>query len=197
VNPAALLILLLAAAQFRVEGEIVSSSKGTFHRAQIESIDRRFVEYTDIDFDGKFTFKKIAEGLYKLTLMGDGRRQEQRTIEVRPAFADARGRLAIKIELADPRVPRDEFQVGVAALGISPKAVDELRRAYDARGDVERARAHLQKAIEIAPNFDEALNNLGTIYYHDQQFAKAAELFERALGRILTRFRRRSIWEAR
>jgi tetratricopeptide (TPR) repeat protein len=181
VNLAALLMVLLAAPQFRVEGEIVSSSKESFRRAQIESIDRRFIESTDIGFDGKFAFKKIPEGLYKLTLIGDERRQEQRTIEVRPAFADGRGRVVIKIELAAVRIPRDEFKVGVAALAISPKAMDELRRAYDARGDVEKARAHLQKAIDISPNFDEALNNLGTIYYHEKQFAKAAELFERAL----------------
>src|SRR5262249_61988639 len=33
-----------------------------------------------------------------------------------------------------------------------------------------RTRRHLQKAIDIAPHFTEALNNLGTIYYHDKKF---------------------------
>ena len=57
-----------------------------------------------------------------------------------------------------------------------------MRRAYDAKGDVEKARRHLQRAIEISPNFDEALNNLGTYYYRDGRFETAANLFQRALN---------------
>jgi tetratricopeptide (TPR) repeat protein len=165
--------------RLQVVGEIVSPTR-EFRRIQIESIDRRFVEYGDIDSNGRFSFKKIPEGLYKLTLIGMPG-AEQRTIEVRRAFADARGRVIIKIELADSKVPKDGLKVGVAALGVSSKAMEEAQRATEARGDIEKARAHLQKAIDISPNFDEALNNLGTIYYGDKQFEKAAELFERAL----------------
>src|SRR5262249_964167 len=50
-----------------------------------------------------------------------------------------------------------------------------------AKGDSEKAKKHLEKAIEIAPNFEAALNDLGTIYHRRQQYAQAAELFERAL----------------
>src|SRR5262249_30656109 len=74
------------------------------------------------------------------------------------------------------------LKVGVTSLSVSPKAIDEMRRAYDAKGDVEKARRHLQRAIEISPNFDEALNNLGTYYYRDGRFETAANLFQRALN---------------
>jgi tetratricopeptide (TPR) repeat protein len=179
----ALILLALASGQmqkFEVDGEIVSPTRQQFRWVQIESIDRRFVDDGEIDSDGRFILKNIPEGLYKLIVIAK-ERDEQRTIEVRPAFADSRGRVAVKLELRDTAGERDRYKVGVGALGVSRKAIEELQRAYEARGDIEKVRQHLQKAIEISPNFDEALNNLGTIYYHDAQFGKAAELFQRAL----------------
>src|SRR5262249_14903816 len=177
----ALTLVLTQVKHFEVRGEIISPAKQAFQRVEIESIDRRFVKYGEIDSDGKFLFKKIPEGLYKLVISGSGRREEQRTIEVRAAFADSRGRVPVKLELADAKPSADQFKTGVAALQIPPKAIAELQRAYDAQGDIEKARRHLQNAIDIAPNFTEALNNLGTIYYHDRKFDEAAELFERAV----------------
>ena len=182
MNPGLYLVLFLAQSrQFQVAGEVISQVSQRLEWAEIESIDRRFVDYTDIDISGKFVFKKVPEGLYKLIVGGHGGRERQRTIEVRTAFADARGTVDVKIELNDSSVAKDRLKVGVAGLAVSPKAVDELRRANDARGDVEKARQHLQKAIEISPNFEAALNNLGTYYYLDRRFDTAANLFQRAL----------------
>jgi tetratricopeptide (TPR) repeat protein len=181
LDPSLLFALILSSVQFQVAGEIVSPLSRQFRLAEIESIDRRFVKYEPIDFEGQFLFKKIPEGQYKITISARDGREEQRTIEVRPAFADSRGRIVVKIELAVGTTPTDPFKVGVGALGVSPKAVEELQRAYDALGDIEKARQHLQKAIDISPNFPEAMNNLGTIYYHRREFAKAAELFQRSV----------------
>jgi tetratricopeptide (TPR) repeat protein len=183
VQAGLLLILMLSQArQFQLVGETDRTANLRLQWAQIESIDRRFVDYTDIDFNGGFAFKKVPEGIYKITVGGAGIREQQRTIEVRPAFADARGRVAVKIEIKDGALAKDRLKVGVTSLSVSPKAIDEMRRAYDAKGDVEKARRHLQRAIEISPNFDEALNNLGTYYYRDGRFETAANLFQRALN---------------
>jgi tetratricopeptide (TPR) repeat protein len=179
----AVLLLALLSGQvqkFEVNGEVVSAAKHQFRWVQIESIDRRFVDDGEIDSDGRFVLKNIPEGMYKLIVIAKDC-DEHRTIEVRAAFADSRGRVAVRVELQDTGTERDRFKVGVGALGVSQKAIEELQRAHEARGDIEKVRQHLQKAIEISPNFDEALNNLGTIYYHDAQFRKAAELFQRAL----------------
>jgi tetratricopeptide (TPR) repeat protein len=178
----ALIFLLVQVRQFQVVGETTGRANVQLRWAQIESIDRRFVDYTDIDFNGAFTFKKVPEGIYKISVGGSGVREQQRTMEVRPAFADARGRVTITLEIKDDALAKDKLKVGIASLAVSPKAMDELRRAYDAKGDVEKARRHLQRAIEISPNFDEALNNLGTYYYRDGKFDTAASLFQRALN---------------
>jgi tetratricopeptide (TPR) repeat protein len=66
-------------------------------------------------------------------------------------------------------------------LTVPQKAHDEWQKAFDAKDDWEKAKKHLEKAIEIAPNFEAALNDLGRIYHRRQQYAQAAALFERAL----------------
>src|SRR5262245_55423163 len=129
----AVLLLMLVVSQvrqFQVVGETGGTENGHLRWAQIESIDRRFVDYTDIDFNGVFGFKKVPEGIYKITVGGDGVREQQRTFEVRPAFADARGRVAVKIEIKDGAA-KDRLKVGVTSLAVSPKAIEEMRRAYD------------------------------------------------------------------
>ncbi len=176
-----ILCLLLQVRQLQIVGEVVTKATQQLEWAQIESIDRRFVDYTDIDFNGKFVFNKVPEGIYKLTVGVAGVSEQQRTIEVRLAFADLRGRVPVRVEIKGAAVSKDKLKVGVASLAVSPKALGEARRAYEAKGDVEKARAHLQKAIQISPNFDEALNNLGTYYYRDGRFETAANLFQRAL----------------
>jgi len=177
----ALLLLLLIAQprQLDVAGEVVTDGSRRPEWVEIESVDRRFVDYGDIDSDGKFVFKNVPEGLYKVTVSVSGLTL-QRSIEVRQSLVDARGRIPVKVEFKNV-VAGDRFKAGVASLSVSPKAVEELRRASEAKGNVEKARQHLQKAIEISPSFDEALNNLGTYYYRDGRFETAASLFQRAL----------------
>src|SRR5262249_32876965 len=93
-----LLVLMVSQApQFQVVGATGESANSHLRWAQIESIDRRFVDYTDIDFNGAFVFKKVPEGIYKITVGGAGVREQQRTFEVRSTFADARGRVPVKI----------------------------------------------------------------------------------------------------
>ena len=70
--------------------------------------------------------------------------------------------------------------------GISPfprKRRAELRKANKKleNRDTEAALAHLEKAVEISPQFLSAWNHLGTIAFQSGQYAKAEEYFRRAL----------------
>ena len=46
---------------------------------------------------------------------------------------------------------------------------------------MEGAIEHLKRAVELAPQFIEALNNLGTIYFQRQEFSRAEGYFRKAL----------------
>src|SRR5262245_22636312 len=119
-----LILMLSQHRQLQIAAETAGSADVHLQWAQIESIDRRFVNYTDIDFNGRFAFKKVTEGIYKITVGGAGIRKQQRTVEVRPALADARGRVAVKIEIKDDALAKDRLKVGLTSLSVSPKAID-------------------------------------------------------------------------
>ena len=52
-----------------------------------------------------------------------------------------------------------------------------LRKA----GRIEDARAHLERALELAPDYPDALNNLATVYMAYRRFDRATELLLRTL----------------
>ena len=56
---------------FQVTGEISGSARHDLRSAQIESIDRRFVAFGEIDPDGRFSFKNVPEGLCKIMIVTD------------------------------------------------------------------------------------------------------------------------------
>jgi len=63
------------------------------------------------------------------------------------------------------------------------KALKQYDRAKKARqaGDVDGAMASLQKALEIDPEFIEAVNDMGACHTAKQNFADAADFFDRAI----------------
>ena len=179
-----LLVMLLFAqqGQFKVTGRIVSEIRYRSARVSLFSRDGLEVQRTYVFRGGSFEFKNLPEGQYIITVaMGRGR-EARRSIEVRQALADKKGKIAVDIDIQDAGIPREQYEVSTARLAVPRKAVDELRKAYESGGDFETARMHLEKALEIAPKFEDALNNLGTIYFRQRNFEKAGELFEKALA---------------
>ncbi|MBK1874862.1 MULTISPECIES: type IV pilus biogenesis/stability protein PilW [Marinobacter] len=66
------------------------------------------------------------------------------------------------------------------------KAVDnyvELASAYIGQGNIERARHHLDRALEIEPNSPQALAALGLIYNADGESELAEENFKKAISK--------------
>lgn len=53
--------------------------------------------------------------------------------------------------------------------------------AYHQLGDLDNALRHYQKALEIDPQYAEAINNIGTVYYARKKYKEAIGYYERAL----------------
>ncbi len=132
---------------------------------------------------GEFTFHEVEPGQYELRVLN--RRQDViwRNIVSVHGVGDL---LTIRL----PKTPGSEPPAGVVSIArlrqrIPPGAEREFRRAWQVRskGDTNTAVKHLEKAIQIAPTYIEAHNNLGICYLllgddgrAEAEFRVAAEL---------------------
>jgi len=82
-----------------------------------------------------------------------------------------------------PHLPRPGETVSIHDLRIPAKAVKELQRSQAAKvsGDVPSSARHLEKALQIYPQYLEAHNNLGARYMDLHEYEKAAAEFQKAI----------------
>ncbi|MSO19640.1 MAG: tetratricopeptide repeat protein [Acidobacteria bacterium] len=138
--------------------------------------------------DGRFRFKHLDSGSYTLLISIPRVGVVSRSVEITPSFADAKGRIERQFE----------FTADQLALLLHPEnratvSVRELQISFGARRDFEKAQArlrrkddggaiqHLESAVERSPEFLEAINTLGIIYYQRRQYDQAERYFRRAL----------------
>jgi len=133
--------------------------------------------------DGQFKFKDIPSGTYMLIAALPRFGETRKTIEVGPSFADSKGRVVVSLEIdAASMVDKDQI-VSAVELSVPYTARQEYARAQEvlARRDIDGAIARLKKAVEIAPQYAAAWNQLGTIAYQTRQYQQAEEYFREAL----------------
>jgi Tfp pilus assembly protein PilF len=142
------------------------------------------------DTSGRFHFRKLRAGTYTLAVNIPGRGEARQTVEVGPGTADGRRRVVLTLQLRDADfvfqdVVRRENSISASQLAVPAKAQSEYREAQKdlERHDAEAARKRLEHALELAPQFAPAWNELGTILYQTQQFPRAERCFREALQR--------------
>lgn len=154
----------------------------------LANVATSFNTRTRADSHGRFRFKKIPPGTYSISILIPGTGEIRTTSDVTPSFADAKGRVEKQFTFDADALAHDTLQVkkgvvSVRQLSIPRKAKNEYS---DARNDlrhqkVDSARRHLKKAVEIAPQFVEALNYLGVLAYQRRDFSTAEDYFRKAL----------------
>ena len=132
--------------------------------------------------DGQFKFKDIPAGTYMLIAAVPNIGETRKTVEVGPSFADSKGRVTVTFEIDGTSMVRSRV-VSTVELSVPENARQEYSRAHDAvaRQDINGAIAHLKKAVEIAPQYAAAWNQLGTIAYQTRQYPQAEAYFREAL----------------
>ncbi len=137
--------------------------------------------------DGRARFKNLLPGPYTVSAVVRGHGEAQQTVEVGPSTADSKGRVRATLRVAEtgslPESTRQRAQVSARQLSVPERARKEYLDAQKKleRRDIEGAIAHLQKAVELAPQFVVAWNNLGTIAYQTKRYAEAEKYFRQAL----------------
>lgn len=144
--------------------------------------------------DGRFSFKKLQPGPYTIAVFVPGRGEARQTVEVGPGTSDTHQRVQLTLNLKDSDfVMADALRrhsVTASQLAVPEKAVREYEDAQKDlnRHDIDSAVKRLEHAVEIAPQFSAAWNNLGTIAYQTQKYERAAECFRAALEADPTSF---------
>ena len=138
--------------------------------------------------DGSFTFHKLEPGEYTVAVFFPDRGEARRTLEIGPGTADSRHRVTAALEFQDADFTfadamRRRHTVSARQLAIPDKALRQYEDAQKAlsRRDVEAAVKNLEQAVDEAPQFSAAWNELGTIAYQTRNYARAEECFREAL----------------
>jgi Tfp pilus assembly protein PilF len=159
-----------------------------------------FTASTLSDADGRFRFQKLRPGPYTVSVFMADRGEARQTIEVGPNVApNVTPSAALSTAGAHPRVSLDisfkesdfvladalrrRHSVSATQLAIPAKAQRDYDDAHNrlARHDPAAATRRLMEAVALAPQFADAWNELGTIAYQTQAYARAEECFREAL----------------
>jgi len=181
-----------AAGTLELRGQVVLPPRAVLRGRRITltllRVGTAFNLQTRADAGGRFRFKKIPAGTYSLSIYIPGAGEMRSTLDVTPAFADADGRVEKRFAydedaLAHQTLPVQRGMVSVRELSIPRRARNEYAAA---RRDLRRqnlagAKRRLLQAVEIAPQFIEALNYLGILAYQERDYPAAEGFFRQAL----------------
>ncbi len=141
--------------------------------------------------DGRFRFSKVPEGTYTLVISTEARGEVLQTVELSAGTVDSRGRLDLVLTIDPGKLEsesgkRTAATVSAIVLSIPDRAVREYTEAQNCLTRVDGretacATAHLRRAVEIAPRFTAAWNQLGTMAYQDHEYNQAEADFRKAL----------------
>jgi Tfp pilus assembly protein PilF len=182
------LILVTAAAPAQVLYELEGRISPEGHASvTLFGVTRPFTTNTFSDESGRFTFKKLAPATYTVSVYQPGRGEARQTIEVGPSLADSHYRVQLTIALRDAdfdtTIDRRRHSVTATELKIPERALRDYADAQRdlEKHDVESAEKHLEHAVDLAPQFATAWNNLGTIAYQTHRFPLAEQRFRQSL----------------
>lgn len=173
--------------QFELLGRVVFPGghpfQGAVPVAVIDGVRVPFSANTLVDAGGKFKFKRLQAGTYRLAIFVPRWGEVSRTIEIGPSLADPEGRIRIEIQFDLSKVDKSSATVSVWELTVDPKALKEYRKAVDCleRWDAACAARRFEKAVVVDPSFAAAWNELGKIAYQAKDYPEAERLFRKAL----------------
>jgi tetratricopeptide (TPR) repeat protein len=174
------------AAAYSVNGKLTPPGRAA---VSLHGSTSPFQASTMADERGRFVFRGLEAGTYTVVIFVPGAGEGRRTIEVGPGTADRRGRVNLELDLEalhlSAEALRQAGRVTAGELRVGEKARREYEEAQKKLGrrDVEGAIAHLERALEVSPEFVAAWNQLGTIAYQTGKYKAAERYFRSALER--------------
>jgi Flp pilus assembly protein TadD len=144
--------------------------------------DSSLSERTPVELDGTFELSAKAPGIYELLVIGP-----QGAIIHREMVAVSGGRQVLSIRLADQRGAASLGSATISFQQLSHKVPLQAKKAFAkgeqaaAKGDYRHAADAFRQALEIDPEYVDALNGLGASESELGNLPQAAEEFQKAL----------------
>ena len=156
--------------------------QGQHVRVILRGAHHPFHAQTRTDRGGRFKFKKLSPGVYVLSAGIAGLGSARTSVDVSPTLADEKGQIHRVLSL-EPGTANQTGQVSVVELSISKRAWERYSKAERllGKGRVDQAIALLETTVAEEPAFVQAINTLGTIAYHREDYRLAASYFRGAL----------------
>ena len=183
------LSLLAAAVLFAADRKLelhgrIEPPPGKFCSVTLDGYDFPYAASMITGPGGRFRFKNLDPGTYTLYVFLPGRGEVRRTVSITPSLADEKGRVKITVPFEVSGAALEAAgTVSAKELTIPKKARAEYQKARKKlnRRDTKGAIQHLKRAVEIAPGFVTAWNELGTIAYREERYQDAERYFRTAL----------------
>jgi tetratricopeptide (TPR) repeat protein len=170
---------------YAIRGKVVIPNARDMERIEVrlEKSAVQVVQTAYTDSIGNFEFRNLAPGAYAVSITLEGYEPVHQTIDVFGSFANAsitiilnkpafemRERLA-GLDAADP----DVVDISQMRDSLPKKAVQDYEKALEEKqkGRLDSAIKLLEEAIQLAPGFFHAHNNLGIIYQSMKRYSEA------------------------
>jgi len=180
---------------YELKGKIVRFDDGKPVRGSVpvvflRSVRTPYTTNTLVGPSGRFDFKDLPPGPYRITISVPDWGQMEKSIDIGPSFADRENRIEREFKFQPDYQTESSDVVSIKQLTVPRKAQNEYRDALKRleKRETDKAVEHLEKAVEIAPHYSDAWNRLGTISFVSQDFARAEKYFRTALQHDPTSF---------
>src|SRR5439155_27263973 len=178
---------------YAIRGKIVIANQHDFDQrieVRLEKSALQVIQTSYTDSSGNFEFRNLAPGSYYVAVTLEGYEPVHQLVEIFNTF----GNFSVTIFLNKPAVEIRERPFGIDAAdpdvvdisqmkeNFPKKAVQNYEKALDERqkGRLESAVKLLEDAVQIAPNFFHAHNNLGILYQWMKRYPDAEREYNRS-----------------
>jgi tetratricopeptide (TPR) repeat protein len=178
---------------YSIRGKVVIANRHDFDQrieVRLEKSALQVIQTTYTDSSGNFDFRNLAPGAYYVAITLEGYEPVHQLVEIFNTF----GNTSVTVFLNKPAIEVRERPSGFDAAdpdvvdisqmreNFPKKAVQDYEKALDEKqkGRLESAVKLLQEAVELAPTFFHAHNNLGIIFQLLKRYPDAEREYNRS-----------------